>query len=273
MTDFGLAVSGVSVQFGGLRALEDVTFTVPQSAIVGVIGPNGAGKTTLFNVISGFVRPTAGELRWNGQRFHPKPRGLVRHGIARTLQDVGLFPRLTAVENVMLGRSAHRTAGYLSALLGLPRSDRDDAAARADALAWMDRLGIADQAERPAGSLPYPHQKRVGLARALITRPRLLLLDEPAGGLGAEDFEPLAGLIKSLPGDAESPCSVLLVEHHMDFVMSVCDQVVVLDFGRLIAAGSPAEVRSDPSVAAAYLGLDPTAVAEEPCFDTEGAGT
>jgi branched-chain amino acid transport system ATP-binding protein len=256
--DSGLSVSGVAVQFGGLRALEDVTLSVPPRSVVGLVGPNGAGKTTLFNVVSGFVRPSAGQLTWDGHPFHPKPRRLVRQGIARTLQDVGLFPHLTAVENVMLGRTTQRRAGYVSSLLGLPGSARDERESRRISTEWLDRLGVAQHAERQAAALPYPVQKRVALARALVTRPRLLLLDEPAGGLGAEDFEPLAELVKSLPGDPDSPCSVLLVEHHMDFVMGVCDQVVVLDFGRLVAAGTPSQIQSDPAVAAAYLGIDPT---------------
>ncbi len=177
------------MQFGGLRALDDVSFDVPPGHVVGVIGPNGAGKTTLFNVICGFVRPTSGTLIWEGEPLRPRPDRLVRHGIARTLQGVGLFERLTALENVMVGAAHTRTAGFASALFGLPRSDRDERRLRADALDWLRRLDVADAADRLPGALPYPVQKRVALARALISRPRLLLLDEPAGGLGAEDMD------------------------------------------------------------------------------------
>lgn len=261
----GLSVHAVSVRFGGLSALADVSFDVPPGSVVGVIGPNGAGKTTLFNVVTGFVKPSAGSLEWDGRPFHPVPDRLAAQGIARTLQAVGLFPRLSALENVMVGAATRRRAGFASALFALPRSDRDERALRAEALNWLRQLGVADDAERPAQSLPYPVQKRVALARALVCRPRLLLLDEPAGGLGSEDFELLAELIRSLPA-ADEPCSVLLVEHHMDLVMGVCDQVVVLDFGRRVAIGTPAEVQADPAVSAAYLGVDvpPSAEAAAP---------
>jgi branched-chain amino acid transport system ATP-binding protein len=252
----GLSVQNVSVRFGGLLALDDVSFGVPEGHVVGVIGPNGAGKTTLFNVICGFVRPSSGALSWQGQAFRPRPDRLVRDGVARTLQSVGLFERLTALENVMVGGTRRRRAGFATALFGLPRSDRDERHLRDQALDWLRQLGVADAADRVPAALPYPVQKRVSLARALISRPRLLLLDEPAGGLGAEDMDHLADLIRGLPGAGDSQCSVLLVEHHMDLVMGVCDQVVVLDFGRLVAAGRPDEVRTDPVVAAAYLGTD-----------------
>lgn len=252
----GLTVRGISVRFGGLTALDDVSFQVPERSVVGVIGPNGAGKTTLFNVICGFVRPSAGSMTWEGVPLRPRPDRLVSLGMARTLQAVGLFPHLTGAENVMVGAARTRRAGFFSALFALPRSDRDERRLRAEALQWLRELDVADAADRPASTLPYPVQKRVALARALVSRPRLLLLDEPAGGLGREDMDPLRELIRSLPRNEEAPCSVLLVEHHMDLVMEVCDQVVVLDFGRRVAAGTPDEVRADPAVATAYLGQD-----------------
>jgi branched-chain amino acid transport system ATP-binding protein len=261
-----LVVNDVGVKFGGLVALQSVSFDVPEATVTGVIGPNGAGKTTLFNVISGFVKPTNGSLTWNDKPFHPRPDRLVHQGITRTLQGVGLFSHLTALENVMVGAAITRKAGFASAMFGLPRSDRDEARLRAEAREWLGRLGAADVADRVAGTLAYPVQKRVALARALISRPRLLMLDEPAGGLGAEDLEPLAELIKALPREWETPCSVMLVEHHMDLVMKVCDKVVVLDFGKCVASGTPAEVQADPAVAAAYLGVE---VPEESVLDEE----
>jgi branched-chain amino acid transport system ATP-binding protein len=268
----GLSVRGLGVRFGGLTALDDVSFDVPPGAVVGVIGPNGAGKTTLFNVVSGFVRPTAGSLSWEDAAFRPVPHRLVRAGIARTLQGVGLFEGLTVLENVMVGAADARRAGFVSALLGLPRSDRDEDRIRDRARTVLGRLGIDDAAGRLPGSLPFPVQKRVALARALVSEPRLLLLDEPAGGLGSDDIADLATLVRELPR-AEQSCSVLLVEHHMDLVMRVCDTVVVLDFGRVVAAGEPDEIRDHPHVAAAYLGTDvPAVVSADAAADEGGAG-
>ncbi|HET9499782.1 MAG TPA: ABC transporter ATP-binding protein [Marmoricola sp.] len=251
----GLVVHEVGVRFGGLTALEEVSFEVPPESVVGVIGPNGAGKTTLFNVVTGFVRPTSGTLEWDGRPFSPVPHRLASSGISRTLQGVGLFPHLTALENVMVGAAASRRTGFVSALFGLPRSDREERRLRGEAMDLLERLEVADVAAATPGTIPFPLQKRVALARALISRPRLLLLDEPAGGLGADDMEVLAALIRALPTQGE-PCSVLLVEHHMDLVMAVCDRVVVLDFGRCVASGTPDQVKQDPQVAAAYLGSD-----------------
>ncbi|MEU6204393.1 ABC transporter ATP-binding protein [Micromonospora musae] len=250
----GLALHHIGVRFGGLTALDDVSLRVPPGRVVGVIGPNGAGKTTLFNVICGFVTPETGSITLDGRPLRPRPHRLTRLGIARTLQGTGLFAGLTVLENVMAGASHTARAGFLPALLGLPRSDRDEARLRRHALDVLDELGVAAHADAAPGTLPFAVRQRVALARAFAARPRLLLLDEPAGGLGGEDIAELAELIRQLPQRDADPCAVLLVEHHMDLVMSVCDELVVLDFGRVIAAGTPDEVRDDPAVTDAYLG-------------------
>jgi branched-chain amino acid transport system ATP-binding protein len=244
----GLALQSIGVRFGGLVALDDVSLRVPPGRTVGVIGPNGAGKTTLFNVVCGFVPPTSGTLTLDDRPLRPKPHRLTRLGIARTLQGVGLFAGLTVLENVLAGTDHVAGTGFASALFGLPRADRDERRLRADAMAALDRCGVAGYAHAHPGGLPYADRKRVALARALVARPRLLLLDEPAGGLGTEEIRGLADLIRDLD------CEVLLVEHHMDLVMSVCDEILVLDFGKPVAFGTPAEIKKNPAVTEAYLG-------------------
>jgi len=255
-TGAALELRDIEVNFGGLVALEGVSMSVPSGAIVGVIGPNGAGKTTLFNVVCGFVEPSAGTITLDGAPLRPRPHQLSSRGIVRTLQGVGLFRGLSVLENVMAGATHTSKAGLLSALLGLPRSDRDERRLRAEAMTLLDELDIAAYAPAWPDTLPYAVRKRVALARALVARPRLLLLDEPAGGLSAEDIDELAALIVNLPGRGSGACSVMLVEHHMDLVMKVCHEIVVLDFGRVIASGTPREVKDNPAVAEAYLGAE-----------------
>ncbi|MGH3358838.1 MAG: ABC transporter ATP-binding protein [Nocardioidaceae bacterium] len=246
-----LALTDVSVGFGGIQALTDVSLEVRPHQVLGVIGPNGAGKTTLFNVACGFVQPAAGRMYWRGRPLAGlRPHQLAGLGISRTLQGLGLFDRITVLENVMIGADRHARTGFWSALLTLPRGGRDERALRARAMATLEELRIAGYADRLPSSLPYAIRKRVSIARALVAEPSLLLLDEPASGLSSEEMDELGRLIRGLT----DRMSVMLVEHHMDLVMSVCDDIVVLDFGKVIAAGSPDEVRDDPAVLAAYLG-------------------
>ncbi|MEV7622431.1 ABC transporter ATP-binding protein [Actinoplanes sp. NPDC089786] len=244
----GLALHRIGVRFGGLVALDDVSLRVPPGRTVGVIGPNGAGKTTLFNVVCGFVPPTGGSLTLDGRPLRPKPHQLTRIGIARTLQGVGQFGGLSVLDNVLAGTDHAARAGFAAALFGLPRSDRDERRLRDDAMEALRICGVAEYADVLPGGLPYAVRKRVALARALVAKPRLLLLDEPAGGLGAEEITELGQLIKGLG------CAVLLVEHHMDLVMKICDDILVLDFGKPVAFGTPDEIRTNAAVTDAYLG-------------------
>ncbi len=249
--DAGLEVDQLTVRFGGLLALDEVSLAVAPHEVVGLIGPNGAGKTTLFNVVSGFVRATRGRISWRGRplRGH-RAHDLGRLGIARTLQGVGLCQGLTAIENVACGAQPSLHAGLGSALSGLWRSSREERRIENEAAALLAELGVADCSRRLPGSLPYGVQKRVALARALIGHPRLLLLDEPASGLSADDIDDLSSLLHGL----RERTSVLLVEHRMDFVMATCDRIVVLNFGEVVATGTPAEIQASPEVTEAYLG-------------------
>ncbi|KQQ41941.1 ABC transporter ATP-binding protein [Nocardioides sp. Leaf307] len=246
-----LELRDVTVTFGGVTALSGVGLAVRPHQVLGVIGPNGAGKTTLFNVACGFVTPDTGtivrEARELGRLHAHQLAGL---GMARTLQGLGLFDRMSVLDNVVVGADRHASVGFLGSLLALPRAAREERELRERARAVLEELGIAAYADRYPPSLPYPVRKRVALARALAAEPTLLLLDEPASGLSADEMDELGDLVRSLT----DRMSVMLVEHHMDLVMRVCDEITVLDFGRVIAHGTPAEVRDDPAVLAAYLG-------------------
>ncbi len=264
-----LEMTGISVSFGGVTALSDVSLVVEPGQVHGLIGPNGAGKTTLFNVACGLVRPSAGEMTWRGSAVRRlRPHQLAGLGISRTLQGVGLFAGMTVLENVMVGAHRHARAGFASALLALPRSDKDERELRSRAAAALADLGASRYADRYPGGLPYPVQKRVALARALVADPDLLLLDEPASGLAEDEMHELGELIRALSGRM----SVLLVEHHMDLVMRVCDHITVLDSGRQISAGTPAEVQADPAVTEAYLGDDVDAEADAAELSAAGEG-
>ncbi len=246
-----LIVQDISVAFGRVAALQGVSLTASAGEVVGVIGPNGAGKTTLFNAISGFVPLRSGRIILGGrENRRVRPYQLAKLGVGRTLQGVGLWPGLTVLENVMAGAEVRARAGLLSALLGGIRSSRDEDALAGRALATLEELRVADLADRLPPTLPYATQKRIALARALIASPTLLLLDEPASGLSDTELDALAALLR----DLKQRMAIVLVEHHMDLVMSICDRVVVLDVGTVIATGTPDEVKEDPAVTDAYLG-------------------
>jgi branched-chain amino acid transport system ATP-binding protein len=256
-----LSVRDLSVRFGGLDVLSEVSLAVPRGRVVGLIGPNGAGKTTLFNVICGFIRATSGSLVFDGKELRGhRPHDLTSLGIARTLQGLGLFAGLSVLDNVLAGTTHLSRTRPIGALLAAPWVDRDERRLRAQAMTVLESLDIAADAERPCSSLPYGVRKRVALARALVSEPRLLLLDEPAAGLGADETVELASIVRRLSAET----TVMLVEHHMDFVMGLCDSLVVLDFGQVIARGTPQAVQADPLVQQAYLG--------EPAEPAEPAG-
>jgi branched-chain amino acid transport system ATP-binding protein len=259
-----LEIRDVTVRFGGLTALDAVSLTAAPRQVTGIIGPNGAGKTTLLNVLCGFVRPDSGDMSLAGTSLTGlAPHRLASLGIARTLQGVGLFRGLTVLENVMAGATSQARAGFWPALLGLVRSDRDERALRQRSLAALDRVGVAGEAGRLPDQLAYGLRKRVALARALVTGPRVLLLDEPASGLSEKELPELGELIREFAAEA----TVVVIEHRMDLMMSICDTIFVLDFGKLIAAGTPEQVQADPAVTAAYLGAEGTGREE-----AEGAG-
>jgi branched-chain amino acid transport system ATP-binding protein len=250
-----LYVRGVSVHFGGLVALDNVSLTAQARQVTGIIGPNGAGKTTLLNVLCGFVRPQAGSISFGDRDLgRVRPHRLADLGIARTLQGIGLFSGLTAAENVMVGATNLAKAGFWSGLLGLPRSDGDEERLRGLAMQALELSGAADHADAMPDTLSHGLRKRVALARALVARPRLLLLDEPASGLAEDELGGLGDIITA----SAQQCTVVVIEHRMDLIMSVCQQIFVLDFGKVIASGTPQEVQANPEVTAAYLGTDVT---------------
>lgn len=256
-----LELRNIKMQFGGVTAIHDLNLNIEKNQIVAVIGPNGAGKTTAFNVITGIYTPTSGHIRY----FDPcnsdftditglRPDKIARLGIARTFQNIRLFAEQSVLDNILLGQHVHLKSSYLGAISYFPHYWKEEKQMRGYAMELLNEIGIADYADADAVSLPYGIQRKLEIVRALASRPKLLLLDEPAAGMNPQETAELAGFIREIRDKYE--VSVLLIEHHMDLIMEIAENIYVLDFGRLIAQGKPQEIQTDPAVIAAYLGAE-----------------
>jgi len=248
-----LKVSGLSMRFGGLLAVDGIDFEVAKDEVFAIIGPNGAGKTTVFNCVGGFYKPSSGVVEMDGQRISGLPSHMVaRHGLVRTFQNVRLFKQLTVLENLLVAQHTQVENRLLPGLLKLPGYRRSEEQAQERAAQWLDFMGLREYANREAGNLAYGHQRRLEIARCMITKPRLLMLDEPAAGLNPQEKRDLQGLIDRLR--REFGVAVLLIEHDMSLIMGISDRILVMEHGRAITTGSPEQVRSDERVIKAYLG-------------------
>jgi branched-chain amino acid transport system ATP-binding protein len=248
-----LHTKNLDMRFGGLSALEDLNLEVPAGGLYGLIGPNGAGKTTVFNLISGFLRPTGGRIFWDGRDVTGEsPHRITALGVARTFQNIRLFGELSVLDNVLVGFHCRSRATWGEAVLRLPRYRREELDRRSRGLTLLTEVGLAAAADHPAGKLPYGHQRRLEIARALATGPRFLLLDEPAAGLNPQETQELIFFIKDVK--ERHDLTILIIEHNLRLVMGLCQHLTVLDHGLTIAAGPPVDIRKNSEVIRAYLG-------------------